>query len=117
MDASTRAAGVILIAATNRPDILDPVALRPGRSTGRSRRAPDLAGRRAILKVHARAPLAPDADLDSLASDTVGMSGADPGERDQRVGPAHRPGNGPVTPRTSRRAVDRVVGGELRHIS
>ncbi len=71
--------GVILIAATNRPDILDPALLRPGRFDRQIPVSnPDLAGRRAVLRVHSQGkPIAPDADLDGLAKRTVGMSGAD----------------------------------------
>jgi len=71
--------GVILIAATNRPDVLDPALLRPGRFDRRivvSR--PDLNGRNEILKVHtAKITLAPDVDLSVLARSTPGFSGAD----------------------------------------
>ncbi|MGZ4574457.1 MAG: ATP-dependent metallopeptidase FtsH/Yme1/Tma family protein, partial [Mycobacteriaceae bacterium] len=79
MDGFGARTGVILIAATNRPDILDPALLRPGRFDRQIPvSAPDLAGRRAILKVHgAGKPMAPDADLEGLAKRTVGMSGAD----------------------------------------
>ncbi len=71
--------GVILVAATNRPDVLDPALLRPGRF---DRRVviplPDLAGRWGILKVHCRTkPMAPDTDLEKLARGTPGFSGAD----------------------------------------
>lgn len=71
--------GVILIAATNRPDVLDPALLRPGRF---DRRIvvdnPDAKGREEILKVHVRGkPLADDVDLESLARRTAGFSGAD----------------------------------------
>ena len=71
--------GVIVIAATNRPDILDPALLRPGRFDRQIVVAqPDLAGRRGILKVHARGkPIAPDADLDVIARRTPGFTGAD----------------------------------------
>jgi cell division protease FtsH len=71
--------GVIVIAATNRPDILDPALLRPGRFDRQIVVAqPDLAGRRGILKVHARGkPIAPDADLDIIARRTPGFTGAD----------------------------------------
>jgi cell division protease FtsH len=70
---------VILMAATNRPEVLDPALLRPGRF---DRQVivdrPDLAGRQAILRVHARrAPLADDVDLDAVARRTPGMAGAD----------------------------------------
>lgn len=71
--------GVIIIAATNRPDILDPALLRPGRfdrqlTVGR----PDIKGREDILKVHARnKPLAPDVSLRTIAKSTAGFTGAD----------------------------------------
>ena len=71
--------GVIIIAATNRPDILDPALLRPGRfdrqlTLGR----PDIKGREEILKVHARnKPLAPDVSLSTIAKSTAGFTGAD----------------------------------------
>lgn len=71
--------GVIIIAATNRPDILDPALLRPGRfdrqlTVGR----PDVKGREEILKVHARnKPLAPDVSLKTIAKSTAGFTGAD----------------------------------------
>ena len=71
--------GVIVIAATNRPDILDPALLRPGRFDRQIMVAqPDLTGRKGILKVHARGkPIAPDADLDIIARRTPGFTGAD----------------------------------------
>ena len=71
--------GVIIIAATNRPDILDPALLRPGRfdrqlTVGH----PDVKGREEILKVHARnKPLAPDVNLKTIAQSTAGFTGAD----------------------------------------
>lgn len=71
--------GVIIIAATNRPDILDPALLRPGRFDRQVVvDAPDVKGREAILKVHSKGkPLASDVDLSVLAKTTVGFSGAD----------------------------------------
>jgi len=71
--------GVILIAATNRPDILDPALLRPGRFDRQIVvDRPDLEGRKAILRVHAKGkPLAPDVDLDVIARRTPGFTGAD----------------------------------------
>ena len=71
--------GVIIIAATNRPDILDPALLRPGRFDRQVTVGyPDLKGREAILKVHAKGkPLAPDVDLNVIARSTVGFTGAD----------------------------------------
>ncbi|MBQ7654256.1 MAG: ATP-dependent zinc metalloprotease FtsH [Clostridia bacterium] len=71
--------GVIIIAATNRPDILEPALLRPGRfdrqiTVGR----PDVKGRKEILEVHAaNKPLAPDVDLEKIARSTAGFTGAD----------------------------------------
>ena len=79
MDGFGNNEGVIIIAATNRPDILDPALLRPGRfdrrvTVGR----PDLKGREEILKVHAKnKPLGPDVDLKSIAHGTIGFVGAD----------------------------------------
>ncbi len=71
--------GVIVIAATNRPDILDPALLRPGRFDRQvTVNYPDTKGREEILKVHAKGkPLAPDVDLKSVAHGTVGYTGAD----------------------------------------
>jgi cell division protease FtsH len=71
--------GVILIAATNRPDVLDPALLRPGRFDRQIVvDAPDLKGREGILKVHLRnKPIAPDVSVLTLARGTPGMSGAD----------------------------------------
>jgi cell division protease FtsH len=71
--------GVILIAATNRPDVLDPALLRPGRFDRQIVvDAPDLRGREGILKVHTRnKPIADDVNITTLARGTPGMSGAD----------------------------------------
>lgn len=71
--------GVIMIAATNRPDILDPALMRPGRFDRQVVVGyPDIKGREAILKVHARKkPLAPDVRLDTVAKSTAGFTGAD----------------------------------------
>ncbi len=71
--------GVILIAATNRPDVLDPALMRPGRFDRQVIVSyPDINGREAILKVHARKkPLAPDVKLKTIAKTTAGFTGAD----------------------------------------
>ena len=71
--------GVIIIAATNRPDILDPALLRPGRFDRQVTVGyPDLKGREDILKVHAKGkPLAPDVKLSVIAKSTIGFTGAD----------------------------------------
>ncbi|MET8984562.1 ATP-dependent zinc metalloprotease FtsH [Nonomuraea wenchangensis] len=79
MDGFDVKGGVILIAATNRPDILDPALLRPGRFDRQvTVDRPDLEGRKGILKVHGRGkPFAPDVDLDTIARRTPGFTGAD----------------------------------------
>ncbi len=79
MDGFTGAEGVIVIAATNRPDVLDPALLRPGRFDRHVHVSPpDQVGRKAILEVHTRSvPLAPGVDLGAVASSTPGMVGAD----------------------------------------
>ncbi len=79
MDGFDVRGGVILIAATNRPDVLDPALLRPGRFDRQiGVDAPDLNGRHQILRVHSRGkPMAPDVDLLSVARRTPGFTGAD----------------------------------------
>src|SRR5438105_2427277 len=79
MDGFDSSTGVIVIAATNRPEILDQALLRPGRFDRRiAVQPPDRNGREAILKVHTRSvPLAPDVDLGRIAATTPGMVGAD----------------------------------------
>lgn len=79
MDGFDTDTNVIIIAATNRPDVLDPALLRPGRFDRRViLDRPDMVGREAILEVHARGkPLAPDVDLKILAKGTPGFVGAD----------------------------------------
>jgi cell division protease FtsH len=79
MDGFESNEGVIIIAATNRPDVLDPAILRPGRFDRRiTVPRPDLGGRLGILMVHTRkTPLSPDVDLEIIARGTPGFSGAD----------------------------------------
>jgi cell division protease FtsH len=79
MDGFETGTNIIVIAATNRPDILDPALLRPGRFDRKVvMDNPDIKGRVDILKVHIKGkPLAPDADVETLAKMTVGFSGAD----------------------------------------
>ena len=79
MDGFETNTNIIVIAATNRPDILDPALLRPGRFDRRvTLDLPDIEGRKAILKVHAAGkPLAPEVTLDTVAKETPGFSGAD----------------------------------------
>ncbi len=79
MDGFGTNSGIIVIAATNRPDVLDPALLRPGRFDRQiTVNRPDAQGREDILKVHSRnKPLAPDVDLKEIAKDTIGFTGAD----------------------------------------
>lgn len=79
MDGFEPNSGIIVIAATNRPDVLDPALLRPGRFDRRvTLDRPDLKDRRAILDIHAKEkPLAKEVDVQRIAERTVGMSGAD----------------------------------------
>ncbi len=79
MDGFESSGGVIMIAATNRPDVLDPALLRPGRFDRRVVvNKPDLKGREQILAVHTRkTPMGPDVDISRIARGTPGMSGAD----------------------------------------
>jgi cell division protease FtsH len=79
LDGFESAEAVIVLAATNRPDVLDSALLRPGRFDRRvTVQAPDRTGRREILEVHTRSiPLAEEVDLDALAASTPGMVGAD----------------------------------------
>ena len=108
---------VILIAATNRPDVLDPALLRPGRFDRQVPVVnPDLRGRRAILEVHAKGkPLAPEVDLDHLAKRTIGMSGADLANvLNEAALLAARLGREEITEDILDEASDRVVGGPRR---
>ncbi|MEZ0362913.1 ATP-dependent zinc metalloprotease FtsH [Mycobacterium sp. pUA109] len=117
MDGFGERAGVILIAATNRPDILDPALLRPGRFDRQIPVSnPDLAGRKAVLRVHSKGkPMAPDADLDGLAKRTVGMSGADLANVINEAALLTARENGTViTGPALEEAVDRVIGGPRR---
>ena len=90
MDGFSGTEGVIVLAATNRPEILDAALLRPGRFDRRvTVSPPDRDGRAAILRVHLRGvPLADDVDVDQIAQSTPGMVGADLAQPDQR-GRAH----------------------------
>ncbi|WP_028849723.1 ATP-dependent zinc metalloprotease FtsH [Thermocrispum municipale] len=117
MDGFDSRGGIILIAATNRPDILDPALLRPGRFDRQIPvSAPDLRGRRAILEVHAKSkPLAPDVNLDSLAKRTVGMSGADLANVLNEAALLTARQNGTqITDAALEESVDRVIGGPAR---
>ncbi|MBN9645094.1 ATP-dependent zinc metalloprotease FtsH [Corynebacterium mendelii] len=109
--------GVILMAATNRPDILDPALLRPGRFDRQIPVTnPDLVGREQILTVHADGkPLAPDVDLKALAKRTAGMSGADLANvLNEAALLTARIGGNVITADALEEATDRVVGGPRR---
>src|ERR1700732_3552387 len=117
MDGFGDRTGVILIAATNRPDILDPALLRPGRFDRQIPVTnPDLNGRKAILRVHSDGkPMAGDADLDGLAKRTVGMSGADLANVVNEAALLTARHHGTViTGAALEEAVDRVIGGPRR---
>ena len=109
--------GVILMAATNRPDILDPALLRPGRFDRQIPVTnPDLKGREMILSVHAKGkPLGPDADLKALAKRTAGMSGADLANvLNEAALLTARIGGNVITADALEEATDRVIGGPRR---
>ena len=109
--------GVIVIAATNRPDILDPALLRPGRFDRQIVVAqPDLQGRRGILKVHARGkPIAPDADLDVIARRTPGFTGAALANVINEAALLTARGNGKqIHMAALEEAIDRVMAGPER---
>jgi cell division protease FtsH len=117
MDGFDVRGGVILIAATNRPDVLDPALLRPGRFDRQIQvDAPDLAGRAQILKVHARGkPLAQDVDLATVARRTPGFSGADLANVLNEAALLTARGNQKlITNRALDEAIDRVIAGPQR---
>ena len=113
MDGFDAKTNVILIAATNRPDILDPALLRPGRFDRQiGVDAPDIKGRQRILEVHSKGkPLAKGVDLEVLARKTPGLHGRRPRERAERGRAAHRPleraAHRQPRPRRGRRPRDR----------
>ncbi|WP_141015265.1 ATP-dependent zinc metalloprotease FtsH [Nocardioides sambongensis] len=117
MDGFDVRGGVILIAATNRPDVLDPALLRPGRFDRQIQvDAPDLAGREMILQVHSRGkPLAPEVDLTSVARRTPGFSGADLANvLNEAALLAARNGEKVITAGSLDEAIDRVIAGPQR---
>ena len=117
MDGFDTKGGIILIAATNRPDILDPALLRPGRFDRQIPVGnPDLRGREAILAVHARGkPFAADVDFNALAKRTVGMSGADLANVINEAALLTARENGTlINGKALEESVDRVVGGPAR---
>jgi cell division protease FtsH len=109
--------GVIVIAATNRPDILDPALLRPGRFDRQIVVAqPDLSGRRGILKVHARGkPFAEGVDLDIIARRTAGFTGADLANVINEAALLTARANGTkITMAALEESIDRVMAGPER---
>ncbi|GAB3679508.1 ATP-dependent zinc metalloprotease FtsH [Saccharopolyspora tripterygii] len=117
MDGFDSRGGIILIAATNRPDILDPALLRPGRFDRQIPvSAPDLRGRKAILGVHSKGkPLSQDVDMEGLAKRTVGFSGADLENVVNEAALLTARENGQLINAVAlEEAVDRVVGGPRR---
>jgi cell division protease FtsH len=119
MDGFTGTEGVIVMAATNRAEVLDPALLRPGRFDRRvTVSPPDAQGRAAILRVHARdVPLAPDVDLEGVASQTPGMVGADLANLvNEAALLAARRGHERVRQRDFSDALERVVLGSERRI-
>ena len=119
MDGFSGHEGVVVLAATNRPDVLDPALLRPGRFDRTIMvHAPDRNGRAAILHVHARkVPLAEDVDLDRIAAATPGMTGADLANLvNEAALLAARRGDGKVTQRDLTAALEKVQLGTVRNL-
>ncbi len=108
---------VIILAATNRPDVLDPALLRPGRFDREVAVAlPDRKGREGILRIHTRSlHLAPDVDLDNLARTTTGMSGADLANlANEAALNAARHNHAQVTRADFEEALDKIILGGVR---
>lgn len=117
MDGFDQNLGIIMIAATNRPDILDPALLRPGRFDRRIVvDRPDILGREAILKVHARGkPLAKDVDIKVLARRTPGFVGSDLANMiNEAALLASRKGKNEIGMEELEAAIDRVIAGPER---
>ncbi len=117
MDGFDTNTNVIVLAATNRPDILDPALLRPGRFDRRViLDRPDINGRAAILKVHANGkPLAKSANLEVLAKQTAGFSGADLANLvNEAAILAARRGQDAITMQELEESIDRVIAGPER---
>ncbi|MCW2665127.1 MAG: ATP-dependent metalloprotease FtsH, partial [Frankiales bacterium] len=117
MDGFDVKGGVILIAATNRPDILDPALLRPGRFDRQiAVDRPDMQGRRQILEVHAKGkPMAPDADLQVIARRTPGFTGADLANViNEAALLTARTGQKQISATTLEESIDRVMAGPQR---
>ncbi len=117
MDGFDTTTNVIVIAATNRPDILDPALLRPGRFDRRvTLDNPDIKGRAAILDVHAKGkPLAENVDMDRVARQTVGFSGADLANLvNESAILAARRNKTIIGPEEFAESIDRVIAGPER---
>ena len=117
MDGFDVKGGVILIAATNRPDILDPALLRPGRFDRQiAVDRPDMQGRRQILEVHAKGkPVAPGIDLEVIARRTPGFTGADLANvLNEAALLTARSGEKLITMTVLEEAIDRVMAGPQR---
>ena len=117
MDGFEERTGVIVIAATNRPDILDPALLRPGRFDRRvTLELPDIKGREAILGVHLKGkPVLADVDIQTIAKETHGFSGADLANlvNEAAILAARRDKKG-IGPPEFEEAIDRVIVGPAR---
>jgi cell division protease FtsH len=119
MDGFDPRTGVIVLGATNRPEVLDPALLRPGRFDRRvSVQPPDRAGREAILRVHTRSvPLAPEVRLGEIAASTPGMVGADLANLvNEAALLAARRDHRQVTPQDFSDAMERIVLGAERKV-
>src|SRR5216683_3373016 len=119
MDGFEPGNGVIVLAATNRADVLDAALLRPGRFDRRvTLQPPDRRGRTEILKIHTKkVPLAPDVDLDTIAGATPGLVGADLANlaNEAALGAA-RKGETTVSSEDFYQAIDRILLGTERHL-
>ena len=119
MDGFTGSEGVVVLAATNRPDVLDPALLRPGRFDRIIMvHPPDQKGRAQILEVHTRkVPLAPDVDLEQIAASTPGMTGADLANLvNEAALLAARQGENAVSQRVFTDALEKVQLGTARNV-
>ena len=117
MDGFDTATNVIVLAATNRPDILDPALLRPGRFDRRvTLDNPDIRGRKQILEVHSKGkPLSADVDLELVARQTVGFSGADLANLvNESAILAARQNQKEIGPQEFYESIDRVTAGPAR---
>jgi cell division protease FtsH len=118
MDGFAGDGGLVVMGATNRPDILDPALLRPGRFDRQVViDVPDVHGRLEILRLHGgKRPLAPDASLEEVARQTPGFSGAELANViNEAALLSVRDGRGQIDEKTLEEAIDRVVAGPAKH--